>query len=131
MNKNRAKYDLAYGCFSYCGFAALVVGVVSAMPMDSDAAGVFGFLLAIPLALGALAAMLVGLALSALLWKHWPLLILSAMTILFVAEVVTEYGSVALYNIAPLIYGIGTLVISGIWFAILRAKYFPMPTDVS
>jgi hypothetical protein len=49
------------------------------------------------------------------------------MSILFVAEVVSEAGSVAFYNAAPFLYGIGSLAICGIWFAVLRGKTFPKP----
>jgi hypothetical protein len=127
VNKNRSKYDLAYGCFLLCGASALVVGVLSATPMDSGAAGGLGFLVAIPLALASIVALVVGIVLALLLWKHWPLLLLAGMTILFVTEIVTEAGPVAFYNAVPLLYGIGSLVICGIWFSVLRAKAFPKP----
>lgn len=124
MIKNRFKYDLAYGCFLLCGASALVVGVMGAIPMDSGAAGVLGFLVAIPLAVASIAALVVGIVLSLLLWRHWPLPLLAAMTILFVAEVVTEAGTPALYNTAPFLYGIGSLAICGIWFIVVRGKAF-------
>lgn len=127
MNKNRFKYDLAYGCFLFCGASALVVGVMGAIPMDSGAAGGLGFLVAIPLALAFIAAVVVGIVLSLVLWRHWPLLLLAAMTILFVAEIVTEAGNAALYNAAPFLYGIASLAICGIWFFVVRGKAFPAP----
>jgi len=95
--------------------------------MDSGAAGVLGFLVAIPLALVSIAALVVGIVLSLSLWRHRPLLLLAGMSILFVAEVVSEAGSVAFYNAAPFLYGIGSLAICGIWFAVLRGKTFPKP----
>jgi len=125
--KNRVKYDLAYGCFLLCGVSALVVGVMGAIPMDSGAAGATGFLVAIPLAVASIAALVVGIVLSLFLWRHWPLLLLTGMTILFVAEVLTEAGTAALYNAAPFLYGVGSLAICGIWFVILRGKAFPAP----
>lgn len=127
MNKDRSKYDLAYGCFLFCGASALVVGIMGAIPMDSGAAGVLGFLVAIPLALASIGALVVGIVLTLLLWRHWPLLLLSGMTILFVAEIVTEAGPVAFYNAVPFLYGIGSLAICGTWFSVLRAKVFPKP----
>jgi hypothetical protein len=127
VNKNRFKYDLAYGCFLFCGASALVIGVMGAFSMDSGAAGVLGFLVAIPLALASIAALVVGIVLSLSLWRHRPLLLLAGMSILFVAEVVSEAGSVAFYNAAPFLYGIGSLAICGIWFAVLRGKTFPKP----
>ncbi|MBI1886953.1 MAG: hypothetical protein HYS19_01050 [Nitrosomonadales bacterium] len=127
MNKNRFKYDLAYGCFLFCGASALVIGVMGAIPMDSGASGGLGFLVAIPLALAFITALVVGIVLSLLLWRHWPLLLLVAMTIFFVAEIVTEAGNAAFYNAAPFLYGIGSLAICGIWFFVVRGKAFPTP----
>jgi hypothetical protein len=98
---------------------------MGAIPMDSGAAGVLGFLVAIPLALVSIAALLLGTVQALLLWRHWPLLLLAAMTILFLAEIVTEAGSVAFYNAIPFLYGIGSLAICGNWFFLLRAKMFP------
>lgn len=105
----------------------MIVGVMGAIPMGSGAAGVVGFLIAIPLAVASVAALVVGIVLSLLLWRHWPLLLLAAMTILFVAEVITEAGTAALYNAAPFLYGIGSLAICGIWFFVVRGKTFPTP----
>jgi hypothetical protein len=127
VNKNRFKYDLAYGCFLLCGASALVVGVMGSIPMNSGAAGVLGFLVAIPVAVASIAALVVGIVLSLLLWRHWPLLLLTGMTILFVAEIVTEAGTTALYNAAPFLYGIGSLAICGIWFFVVRGRTFPAP----
>jgi hypothetical protein len=127
VNKERSKYDLAYGCFLLCGASALVIGVAGVIPMDSGAAGVLGYLVAIPLTLASLAALVAGIVLSLLLWRHWPLLLLSGMTILFVAEVIAGVGPAAIYNAAPFLYGIGSLAICGIWFSVLRRKSFPTP----
>lgn len=127
MNKNRFKYDLAYGCFLFCGASVLVIGVMGAIPMNSGAAGGLGFLVAIPLALAFIAALVVGIVLSLLLWRHWPLPLLAAMTILLGAEVILEAGPVAFYNGVPFIYGLGSLIICGIWFTVLRGKAFPKP----
>jgi hypothetical protein len=127
VNENRFKYDLAYGCFLFCGASALVVGIMSSIPMNSGAAGVLGFLVAIPLAVASIAALVVGIVLSLLLWRHWPLLLLTGMTILFVTEVVTEAGTTAFYNAAPFLYGIGSLAICGIWFFVVRGRAFSAP----
>lgn len=128
MSKDRSKYDLAYGCFLLCGTSALVIGIASLIPMDSGAAGVLGFLVAIPLALASLVALIIGIVLSLLLWRHWPLPLLSGMTILFVAEMIVEAGPTMLYNAAPFLYGVGNLAICGIWFSVLRGKTFPTPS---
>lgn len=125
VNKDRSKYDLAYGCFLLCGASAIIVGVMGAIPMDSGTAGVLGFLVAIPLALASIGALVVGIVLTFLLWRHWPLPLLAGMTILFVAEIATEAGPVGFYNAVPFLYGIGSLAICGIWFSVLRARMFP------
>ena len=110
-----------------CGASALVVGVIGAIPMDSGQAGVLGYLVAIPLALASIAALVLGVVLSLLLWRHWPLLLLAGMTFLFVAELISEAGPVAFYNAAPFMYGIGSLAICSAWFFVVRGKAFPKP----
>jgi hypothetical protein len=125
VSRDWSKYDLAYGCFLLCGASALIVGVMSVSPMGTGAAGVLGFLVAIPLALASIAALVVGVVLSFVLWRHWPLPLLSVMTVLFLAELVLEAGPVAIYNAVPFLYGIGTLVICGIWFSVVRGRMFP------
>jgi hypothetical protein len=116
MHRGHSKLDLAYGCFAYCGLAAIAIGAMSWFPMDSGVAGTLGLLLAVPMALAALAAMLAGIVLSLMLWRHWPLPLLSALSLLLVAEIVGEFGSVELYNAAPIVYGVVSLAISGICF---------------
>lgn len=125
MSRDRTQYDLAYGCFLLCGASALIIGVMSAIPMDTGAAGVLGFLVAIPLALASIVALVAGVVLSFVLWRHWPLPLLAVMTVLLVAELVLEAGPVAIYNAVPFLYGIGTLIICGIWFSVLRGRMFP------
>ncbi|MCH7603193.1 MAG: hypothetical protein IIB54_10530 [Planctomycetes bacterium] len=98
---------------------------MSAIPMDSGIAGGLGFLVAIPLFLTSLVAMVSGLVLSVRLWKDRPLVILSGMSILFIAEFLTEYGSTAFYNAVPVVYGVGVVAISSVWFLVLRRRQLP------
>ena len=121
----RSEYDLAHGCFLFCGFTALIISGMSAIPMDSGTAGGLGFLVAIPLVLASLVAMGLGFLMSLLHWDDWLLVTLSGMTVLFLAEVLVEYGSTAFYNAVPVAYGIGVVTISGAWFVVLRRKRFP------
>lgn len=72
-------------------------------------------------------AMGVGIVLTIRLRQNWPLVILSGMSLLFVAEFLTEYGSIAFYNAVSVIYGIGCLAISGVCFLVLRKRRFPQP----
>ena len=121
----RFECDLAYGCFLFCGLTALIICVMGAIPKDEGTAALLGFFVAIPLVIASIAAMVVGIILCVRLWKKWPLVILSGMSILFIAELFTEYGSTAFYNAVPIVYGVGVLVISGLWFLVLRRRHFP------
>ena len=104
-----------------------MISAMSVIPMGSGMAGGLGFLVAIPLFLVSLAAMLVGIVQSLRFWKEWSLVILTGMSILFIAELVTEYGSTAFYNAVPIVYGVGVVAISGVWFLVLRRRRFPQP----
>ncbi len=125
---NRSQYDVAYGCFLFCGLATLSISAVMYAPID-EGLKVFLLFWASPLILASLVVMLIGIVLSVRLWRHWALLILSIMSVLYVAEMVFEYGSSAFYNAVPVVYGIGVVTICGVWFLILRGKRFPPPSD--
>ncbi len=125
MKGRRPQYDLAYGCFLLCGLTALIISAMSALPMDSGTAGGLGFLVALPLFLTSLLAMVFGVVLSVRLWKDWSLVNLSGMSLLFIVELLTEVGSTAFYNAVPVVYGIGVVVIFGVWFLVLRRRRFP------
>ena len=94
-------------------------------PMGARFSGPFGFLVFIPLFLGSMAALLLGLIYTVKLYHHWPLVLLALLTLLFVAEVVTEFGSVLFYNLAPLIYGVSACGFSFAWFLIMRKRIEP------
>ncbi len=116
------QYDLAYGCFVFCGLVALLIGIFTFMPFGFGSAGGFGYLLLIPLTAMSLGAMLLGLVFALRLYRHWPLALLALASLLFVAEIVTEFGSVFLFNIAPLIYGVLACGLGGNWFFALRKR---------
>ena len=125
MKGRRSEYDRAYGYFLFCGFTALFISGMSAIPMTSGTAGGLGFLVAIPLFLASLAAMVGGMVLTVRLWNDWFLVSLSGMSLLFLAEIITEYGTTAFYNAVPVVYGVGVVAISGVWFLVLRRRRFP------
>lgn len=125
MKKERLEYDPAYGCFLLCGLTTLIISTIGAIPMDDNTAAGLGFLVAIPLAIASLVAMVVGIVLSIRIWEDWSLVILSGMSLLFVAGMLTEYGSTAFYNAVPFVYGIGVVAISGAWFLVRRKSRFP------
>src|SRR5436189_3717458 len=97
MKTGRLKYDLAYGCFLFCGMIALLVTVIGKAAKDDNTSALLGFFVAIPLAFASFVAVVAALVLSMMLWKHWPLLVLSALTVLSVAVVALVHGSEAFY----------------------------------
>lgn len=124
MTESLRNYDGAYGCFLFCGVVALVIGGASFIPMDTGTAGVLGIMVAVPLFLASLVAMIVGIGCTIIrLYNHWPLVVLSLLSALFITEVFTEYGSVNLYNLAPIFYGVSACGFSLAWFLILRKRW--------
>ena len=121
MKAGWSERDIAQGCFLLCGLTALVISGAEAISMDQNTAIGFGFFVAIPLALASLCAMLAGIALT-VRNRNMMLVALSAMSLLFVAEIATEFGSIAFYRAVPLVYGFGVVAISGVWFLVLRKR---------
>ena len=66
--------------------------------------------------------MLLGLVFAARLYRHRPLALLALASLLLAAEIVTEFGSVFLFNIAPLVYGCLACGLGGRWFFALRRR---------
>ncbi|MFQ5581579.1 MAG: hypothetical protein ACE5F3_03005 [Mariprofundaceae bacterium] len=102
---------------------ALFIGGLSFIPMDSGTAGVLGFLVLIPLSMAALVAVFVGIGYTLRLYHHWPLVAISLLSVLLMAEVVTEYGSVMFYNASPIFYGAITSAFSLVWFVVYRKQW--------
>ena len=125
MKTGRLKYDFAYGCFLFCGMTALLITIIGKAAKDDNTSALLGFLVAIPLAFASIAAMVAALVLSMMLWRHWPLLILSALTVLSVAVIVMVHGSEAFYNSTAILYAVGVVVMVARWFLVLRKKHFP------
>jgi hypothetical protein len=59
-----------------------------------------------------------GIVLGMKLPKHWSLVLLLGMSILFVVALFTGYGSTAI----SIVYGAGVVAVSGVWFLILRKR---------
>ena len=125
MKTGRLKYDFAYGCFSFCGMTTLLITIIGKAAKDDSTSALLGFFVALPLAFASFAAMVAALVLSMMLWRHWPLLILSALTVLSVAVIAMVHGSEALYNSVAIAYGVGVVATTGLWFLILRKRHFP------
>ena len=124
MKAERLKYDFAYGCFLLSGMSALLITVIGKTAKDDNTSALLGFFVAIPLAFASFAAIVAALVLSIML-RHWPLLILSALTVLSVAVVAMVHGSEAFYNSAAILYGVGVVAMTGLWFLVLRKRHFP------
>ena len=118
MKGRRSKYDRAYGCFLICGLAALLGSIMEVVPKDEGTAALLGFFVAIPLALASFAALAVGIVMCTQLPMHWSRVVLSGMSVLFVAALFTGYGSIAI----AIVYGAGVVAICGVWFLSLRER---------
>jgi hypothetical protein len=129
MKTGRLKYDFAYGCFLFCGMTALLITIIGKAAKDDNTSALLGFFVAIPLAFASIAAMVAALVLSMMLWRHWPLLILSALTVLSVAVIAMVHGSEAFYNSAAILYGVGVVAMTGRWFLVLRRRHFPAAVE--
>jgi len=64
--------------------------------------------------------MLIGIGFTIRLVHHWQLVVLSLLSLLFLAEIATEFGSAAFYNLVPMFYGVITILFSLAWFFIFR-----------
>lgn len=119
------KHDIAYGCFLAPGVVSLIAAIASAIPLDSGTAGGIGFLVLIPLTSAALVVIPIGFFYSIVYWRDGVLPLLSILTILMIAEVVTESGSVEFYNATGLVYGILVLMLEASWFLLRRQRAYP------
>jgi hypothetical protein len=92
--KRRSQCDIAYGCFLILGLSSLVVHVVSLLPTPYDnALEEIAFLFGIPILIGSILALLIGIVFAILQWRHWQLLFLAAITILgMLPHGLTLYG---------------------------------------
>ena len=127
VKRGRVEYDCAYGCFLFCGLAALSGSLMEAIPKDEGTTVLLGYFVAIPLVLASFVALLSGIVLCLRLWKHWPLVILSAMSVLFVAALFIGHGSATFYYAVSITYSAGVVAICARWFLILRTKGIPTP----
>ena len=123
VSQKLRSYDIAYGCFAFCGGAAFFIGALSFVPMGPGVAGGIGILMGGPITVAAIVAMGAGLVYTVILYQHWPFIVLSILTVLFAAEIVTEFGPVELYNLAPIIYGVITSTFGLAWAMKFRREH--------
>jgi hypothetical protein len=122
VSSTRAQYDLAYALFLFCGLAALLGILMEAIPKDEGTSALLGFFVAIPLAGGALVALLVGITLSIRLPKRWPLVTLAGSSVMFVIGLLIGSRSAGYYYAICIVYGTVVIALSGVWFFVLRRR---------
>ena len=121
-NHGNKSCDLGYGAYLFCGLATLLISIASYIPMDNGTSGVLGLLFFVPLVIATAGAMAVGLIQTLKNYKHWPLVVISVLSVLLVMEIMTEFGPVWFYNSVPLIYGTVTCLLSIAWFTVIRKE---------
>ena len=117
---SRNRHDVAYACFLPPLILSLISTVGTVIPMSTGVAGGVGFLLLVPLAFLAIVSVPIGIYLSLVLRKDIVLPLLSVLTILRVAQVLTEAGSVAFSNATGSVYGVVGAGLVASWFLVRR-----------
>jgi hypothetical protein len=111
IKRRRSEFDLAYGGYLLTVIAWIVLLV--SFPVS--------FILAPLLALFIVPLLFLALALSLKHWRHWPLPVMCAMTILVVALILSiEDPPIPLIVSLFAVYGLVVFVLSGRWFVALR-----------
>lgn len=123
----RSKHDLAYGCFLVPWAACLIAVTV---PTDI---GTTGFFVLMPLMIASLAAIPIGVFYFVVFWRNGGLPLLSILTIIMIAVVLTAmYGQLARGSVADssgapygmlLLIGISVLIIEACWWLFRRRSY--------
>ncbi len=127
MQAKQRVYDLAYGCFLFCGLTVFSMSVIRRSYTDAEwAGGAAGLLfILLPVIVASYIAMLIGIVVSIRLWRHWSLLTLAGISVLHITESIIGYGSTAFQNAVPFAYGVGVAAMSGRWFLVLRRRCTP------
>ena len=114
------KYDVAYGCFLFCGLVSLLFMIGSFVPMSNGVAAMLGIGVGVPLMIISIVAMIVGIGFTIFLRHHKPLVILSLLTV-FVAFVIATQFVPAVLVLVP--YAVLTIGLSCRWFFFLRKRW--------
>ncbi len=111
------RYDIAYSSFLFSGAVMLLSPISTLVPLGSEYVAAFAFWIAAFLAFLTIVAWLVGIVFTVIIFRHWPLIVLSLLTILFTITL-AYYGldNALFYHLAPAIYGIVTVSFSLMWF---------------
>jgi hypothetical protein len=131
--QRKSRTDFAYFSFLSSGAASLLIGAGTAyfayVPMDAGAAVggsmLFSLLIGVPALLVGLAGLVCGVILTILLRGPPPLIALVVLAALFAASgfVDFKFGSVALIDIASLVYGALAVTVPLLWFFRWRRQF--------
>ena len=123
MKSVKRKYDIAYGSFGFAGAAYLLIGAAGYIPMDNGIAGGLGLLIFVPLSFASTIAILTGVGYSIVFFRRRQFIFLSALSVLFLFEIIADYGPRLLYEAAPFIYGVITFAFCYNWFFRRRKEF--------
>lgn len=122
MADSRRARDIAYGCFLFAGLVPLLIAVLSQIRMDTGTAGGVGLLLLVPLTIAAIVAVVIGIRHTLHQWRHWPLVVCSVFSALYLVVFLTEVGPDWFRNLLPVAYGLTMVALALRWFMSLRRR---------
>jgi len=117
------KHDLAYLCFLPPAIVSLISAAGTIMPINNGIAGGAGMLILIPLSIISMASIPIGIFLSVLYRRDIVLPVLSILTMLLLAELVSETGSATFYNASVWVYGMLVILLEIRWFLKKRPSH--------
>ncbi len=117
------KHDIAYACFIPPGLVSLIGSIAAYVPMSTGTAGGIGLLVLVPLTMLALGTVPIGLYYSVLLRKDAALPLLSILTVLRFALIVTDVGPAWAYNLSGVAYGLVVVGLVAFWFLWRRRAF--------
>jgi hypothetical protein len=118
--RRRTICDIAYCCFVFTGFFSLLAWVGD---KTDDSVYLLIILIGLWLILPSGIAAVVGIVLSLIVWRHWPLLVLSLLTLLLLKEILTDAGSAKFFAEAQIAYAITCFAFTLAWFTRFRKRY--------
>ena len=107
----KVMFDVAYACFSWVGVAMVLGSLIAIMPFDCSVA--IGMLVILPLFIFSIPVALVGVALSLILWREWPL------------PLMTIFGASGLFSSSEIFFvlvGLANLGLTLRWWLVIRKK---------
>lgn len=125
----RLQFDLAYGGYSLFGLLFLLASAWMAGFVPYPTGFALLIYLEFPFLIFVLPLVVVALALSLKHWRHWPLPLLGALTVLLtILQLGTEFPSPVAVRVDA-VYGLVVLMFSGLWFGANRWRQFPAAAD--